>query len=146
MTLIIDAAPLIALADSRDPQQRIVAAILMSEHGELVIPAPVATEVDYLLGARLGRPARIAFLDDLAAGRFTVACLELENYRAVAQMERTYADLDVGLADLSVVIMADRYGTDRVMTFDERHFRPLRSLSGKPLTLLPADDTPGTAR
>ena len=44
------------------------------EPWELVIPAPVTAEVDYLLGRR----ARLAFLDDLAVGRFTVAGLKAE--------------------------------------------------------------------
>ena len=41
-----------------------------------MIPAPVCAEVDHLLGSRLGRMAGVPILDDVAAGRFTVACLE----------------------------------------------------------------------
>ena len=105
-------------------QERVEAA-LRSEPGDLVIPAPVCAEVDYLLGTRLGRAARVAFLDDLAAGRFTVPCLENDDYAVVAGLERKYADLDVGLADLAVVVLAGRLNTRRLLTFDERHFRAL---------------------
>ena len=108
MTLVIDAAPLVALADRADPMQGAVEAALRSEPGDLVIPAPVCAEVDYLLGSRVGRAARVAFLDDLAAGRFTVPCLELDDYSVLAGLERKYADLDVGLADLAVVVLAGR--------------------------------------
>ena len=76
MTLILDAAPLVALADRRDPIGQQIETVLQQESGELVVPAPVTAEVDYLLGRRLGRRARVAFLEDLAAGRFTVGCLE----------------------------------------------------------------------
>lgn len=119
-----------------------VEAALRDEPGDLVIPAQVCAEVDYLLGARLGRRARVAFLDDLAAGRFTVACLERDDYTVVAGLERKYADLNVGLTDLAVVVLAGRLDTRRVLTFDERHFRALRSLKGSPFILLPADDAP----
>jgi predicted nucleic acid-binding protein len=140
MTLVLDAAPLVALADRSDRMQERVEAVLRDEPGDLVIPAPVSAEVDYLLGHRLGRPARLAFLDDLAAGRFTVACLDADDYAVIAGLERTYDDLDVGLSDLSVVVLASRFRTKRLLTFDERHFRALRSLGGEPFTLLPVDD------
>ncbi|HVC23737.1 MAG TPA: PIN domain-containing protein [Candidatus Dormibacteraeota bacterium] len=139
MTLVIDAAPLVAVADRRDSMQQRIEALLRDEPGELVIPAPVTAEVDYLLGRRLGRVARLAFLDDLAAGRFTAVCLEADDHRVVADLERRYDDLDVGLADLSVVIVAKRSGTRRILTFDERHFRALRPLDGGQFTLLPSD-------
>lgn len=143
MTLVLDAAPLVAVADRRDPLKGSIERLLVEEPGELVIPAPVTAEVDYLLGKRLGRVARLAFLDDLAAGRFAVAGLEPEDHRVVADLERRYDDLDVGLADLSVVIAASRFGTRRLLTFDERHFRALRPLGGGRFTLLPSDGSPG---
>lgn len=116
-----------------------IEALLREEPGDLVIPAPITAEVDYLLGQRLGRPARLAFLHDIAAGRFIVAGLDAADHGRVADLERRYDDLDAGLADLSAVIMAERYGTSRVLTFDERHFRALRPLRGGHFTLLPVD-------
>ena len=139
MTLVLDAAPLVALADRSDRMQERVQAVLRDEPGDLVIPAPVSAEVDYLLGRRVGRVARLAFLDDLSAGRFSVSCLTADDYALISHLERKYDDLDVGLADLSVVVVAGRFATQRLLTFDERHFRTLRSLSGEQFTLLPVD-------
>jgi len=132
VTLIIDSGPLVALADRRDPMRSRVQRLLVDEPGVLVIPAPVTAEVDYLLGQRLGRIARLRFLDDLAAGRFDVVCLDEAEYRAVRTLDEAYPDLDAGLADLSIVVLADRFRTHRVLTFDERHFRALRPLDGTP--------------
>lgn len=140
MTLIVDAAPLVALADRRDPIQAKVEAVLRGEPGELVIPAPTTAEVDYLLGRRLGRAARLAFLDDLAAGRFTVAGLDAADHAMVSDLERRYYDLDAGLADLAAVVLAYRYATQRLLTFDQRHFRTLQPLAGGRFTLLPSDE------
>jgi predicted nucleic acid-binding protein len=139
VTLVLDAAPLVALADPADPWQSRVEAVLREEPGDLVIPAPVSAEIDYLLGSRRGRRARLAFLDDVAEGRFTVACLDPHDYGLVVGLERKYDDLDVGLADLSIVLLAARLGTRRVLTFDERHFRALRTMKGAHFTLLPMD-------
>src|SRR5215216_6161523 len=72
MTLIVDAAPLVALADVSDPMREPVRAALIAETGPLVIPAPVMAEIDYPLGVRHGRIARRRFPADLAAGRFAV--------------------------------------------------------------------------
>lgn len=141
MTLVLDTGPLIALADRKDPLKSRVEVLLQQEPGELVIPAPITAEVDYLLGKRLGRKARLAFLDDLAAGRFLVAGLDESDHRQVAELERKYEDIDAGLAHLSAVVMAAKHGTTRLLTFDERHFRTLRTVDGARFTLLPADDS-----
>lgn len=137
MTLLLDAGPLVAAADRRDPQHGAAAALLRSYPGRLVIPAPVSAEVDYLLARRLGETARRAFLEDLAAGRLAVECLRDDEYALVAQLERTYADLAPGLADLSLVVLASRLDTRRLATFDLRRFRALRPLAGGAFELLP---------
>lgn len=139
MTLILDAAPLVASADAKEPQLEALLRIRDEEEGQLVLPAPVAAEVDYLLGVRFGEAARRAFLNDLAAQRYEVACLEPGDYRTVAELDARYADLGLGLADCSIVVLAERYGTRRLLSFDERHFRAVAPLQGGSFTLLPAD-------
>jgi uncharacterized protein len=79
------------------------------------------------------------FLADFAAGRFTVACLEREDYAAVAELDGRYADLSLGLADCALVVLAHRYETTRILTFGERRFRTITPLDGGSFTLLPAD-------
>jgi predicted nucleic acid-binding protein len=139
VTLVVDAGPLIALMDRIDPMRPIVRNILSHESGRLVLPAPITAEVDYMLSERLGRRARLAFLTDLAERRFEVVCLEPQEYELVLREDQRYDDLDVGLADLSVVVLAHRFRTHRILTFDERHFRALRPLDGGSFTLLPRD-------
>lgn len=139
MTLLIDAAPLVALADPNDPRRQAVLDCLTGEPEALVVPSPTTAEVDYLLGTRFGPAARRAFLRDLAAARFTVGSLEQEDYATVLWVEAQYGDLDLGLADCALVVLADRYRTDRVLTFDERHFRAVSPLRGDAFRILPAD-------
>ena len=139
MTLILDAAPLVASADAKEPKLEALLRIRDEEEGPLVLPAPVAAEVDYLLGVRFGDAARRAFLSDLAAQRYEVACLEPGDYRTVAELDARYADLGLGLADCSIVVLAERYATRRLLSFDARHFRAVAPLQGGAFTLLPAD-------
>lgn len=141
MTLLIDAAPLVALADPGEPRREAVLESLRDEPGPLVVPAPTTAEIDYLLGRRFGPAARRAFLSDLAAGRFTVGALEREDYATVIEIEARYGGLDLGLADCALVVLADRHRTTRILTFDERHFRAVAPLRGDAFTILPADGT-----
>lgn len=139
MTLVLDAAPLVALADAEEPQLEALLRIRDEEEGRLVLPAPVTAEVDYLLGVRFGDGARRAFLSDLAAQRYDVACLEAGDYRTVAELDARYSDLGLGLADCSIAVLAERYETRRLLSFDERHFRIVAPLQGGTFELLPAD-------
>lgn len=140
MTLVIDAAPLVALADPEEPRRNAILRAIAGEPGSLVLPAPIVAEVDYLLGQRFGDAARRAFLSDLAAGRFTVACLEREDYTMVVALEARYADLRLGLADCALIVLAHRYHTTRILSFDERHLRVVAPLGGdEAFTLLPVD-------
>jgi uncharacterized protein len=139
VTLILDAAPLVAVADADEPMRAAILESMRAEIGALVVPAPVTAEIDYLLGNRFGRSARSAFLSDLATGKFAVASLESHEYRTVRALEQQYADLDLGLADCAVVILAERYDTNRILSFDERHFRAVTPLQGGAFEILPAD-------
>lgn len=47
-----------------------------------------------------------------------------------------YHDLGLGLADASVIAVAERIGTDCILTVDLRDFRVIRSAHGKPFRLL----------
>ena len=112
---------------------------MLSEPGQLTIPAPVTAEADYLIAQRVGEDARRRFLDDLAARRFEVECLTDIDYATIAMLQRQYADLRPGLADLSIVVIAARLRCTRILTFDERRFRAIRPLYGDGFELLPAD-------
>jgi len=142
MTLIVDAAPLVALGDSRDRLHAAVGDVLHAEAGDLVVPAPVSAEVDYLIRRRGSPVAARAFMRDVASGRFRVEGLTADEHGMAARLDEQYADLDLGLADLSVVILAHRFRTRRLLTFDERDFRAVAPLSGGSFTLLPRDNVP----
>jgi hypothetical protein len=55
---------------------------------------------------------------------------------ARAVIER-YADLQIGLADASIVVLAARHQARDVLTLDRRHFSVIRRLNGRPFRLVP---------
>ena len=70
---------------------------------------------------------------------FLVEGLTVEEHGLALELDERYPKLDPGLADLSVVILAHRLGTRRLLTFDERDFRTLRPIAGGTFQILPAD-------
>ena len=59
---------------------------------------------------------------------------------AAVRVAERYADADLGLADASLVVLAERLQTVQIATLDERHFRAVRPLAGgATFRLLPRD-------
>ena len=139
MTLILDSGPLYAHLDRNDPDFAKVVEILDAESGALVVPAFVAAEVDYMALRDLGVDVELAFLNDLASGAFQMESLNRGELRDARDLIGRYRDLEIGVADASVVVLARRLSTTRIMTFDERHFRAIEPLQGGHFTILPAD-------
>ena len=145
MTLIIDTAPLVALTERQSPDRDSIRAALNRERGDLIISAQVTAEVDYFLTERSGQRAALSFTRDLAERNYRVECLDDDEYREVYRLMTQYRDLAPGLADLSIVVLAYRFNTTRILTFDYRHFRAMSPLQGGSFTILPFDEEPPDA-
>ena len=139
MALLVDAGALYAQADADEPRHPAVAAVLRQEREALVTSELAVAEADYLILERLGVDVELAFIDDLAAGTFQVECLTRDELRSARRLVERHRDLRIGLADASLVLLADRYRSTRILTFDERAFRTLAPAAGGAFTILPAD-------
>jgi uncharacterized protein len=141
VALIVDAGALYAQADAEEPRHDAVARVLVAEREALVTTELAVAEADYLILTRLGVGVELAFLEDLAMGTYVVECLTRDELRTAREVVERYHDLRLGLADASMVVLAHRFGTRRILTFDERAFRSVASLQGGSFTVLPADVT-----
>jgi predicted nucleic acid-binding protein len=139
VALLLDAGALYAQADRADPHHVDVVEILQAERGPLIASAIGVAEADYLILTRLGIDVELAFLEDLAEGTFQVECLTRTKLGVALRIARRYHDLELRLADASLVVLAQRFQTRRLVTFDERDFRGVAPLQGGSFTLLPAD-------
>lgn len=57
--------------------------------------------------------------------------------REAGDVVERYRDQDIGIADASIVILAGRFKTERILTLDHRHFRVIRTVTGDSFSLLP---------
>lgn len=137
--IICDTSGLVAAYSARDKRHAKVAALLNSEPGPLVLSPFVLAEVDYLLDTRASVSDELKMLDDVAAGTYRLAEFDGADVGQAAALLERYQELDIGLADASVVVLAARYRTTRLLSFDEKHFRAVRPLFGDAFVLLPAD-------
>jgi predicted nucleic acid-binding protein len=103
-----------------------------------VVSAFTAAEADHLVLSRLGIDAELALLEDLAV-TYTVQALDARGLRTAREVCARYRDLEIGLAEASMVVLAGQWSTHTLATFDQRHFRAVLALDGAPFTLLPAD-------
>jgi predicted nucleic acid-binding protein len=139
VALIIDASAMLAQADRDDPAHEPVREVLEAEREALVTSQLAVAEADYLILDRLGVEAWLAFLADLEAGTFVAECLTSVELHTARELAIRYRDLELGLAAISLVLLARRHRTRRLLTFDERGFRNVAPLQGGAFTLLPAD-------
>jgi uncharacterized protein len=137
--ILVDTSGLFAAldADSREHEQ--AKAVLAAETDVPMLSPFVLAELDYMIASRFGPRAALALLDDVAAGAYALASFAASEIATVTSLLRRYHDLALGLADASVVVLAERHRTNRVLTLDERHFRAVRTSTGQSFTILPAD-------
>jgi predicted nucleic acid-binding protein len=135
--IIADTGAVIALVDADDRHHAAMRMLFESSADEWVLPWAILPEVDYLLAARVGVPAQLAFVEDLASGAFVVEWGDHTDVRRASQLCTLYADLRMGLVDGVVMGMAERLNAAAIATFDLRHFGAV-AIEGRP-RLYPRD-------
>jgi uncharacterized protein len=137
--IIVDTSGLVVAYSDSDPRRARVIDLLTQEAGTLVLSMFVLAELDYLMATRAGVQAELKMLSDVANGVYLLPDFRPADIGKAGALVEQYRDLRIGLADASIVVLADRYSTNRVLTFDQRHFRAVRPLHADAFTILPAD-------
>ena len=137
--IVLDTGGLYAALDANEGLHgRAVAALLTSPPPRVLSPFVLA-ELDYLIGTRVGNAMPLALVDEVLRGSYQLEPFSAEDLGLARRVMEKYSDLRIGLADASVVVLANRHRTTDLLCTDERHFRALRNSSGKPFRLLPMD-------
>lgn len=137
--IILDTSGVYAFRDESADEHRAVRQALESDPGPFILSPFVLAELDYLVSGRLGQRVERELLEDVANGAYELAEFGPDDVVTAMELIDRYADLNLGLTDASVAVLAARHRTTRLLTLDERDFRPMRPLYGHAFTLLPAD-------
>ena len=137
--ILLDTSGLLSAIDSSQRHHEAVLSAVSAMPPPWLLSPFVLAECDYLLATRVGQDAERALLKEVAREVYQLEPMDASDIGAAERVVGRYAALDIGLADASIVVLANRHGIRDVLTLDERHFRTLRGPSGRPFRLLPSD-------
>lgn len=137
--ILVDTSGLLSALDESQRHHRDCAAVLNDATPPLLLSPFVLAELDYLLMRHLGASAQAALLDEVARGAYQLEPFDAADIARAKVVIDRYADLAVGLADASIVVLAERHSTNTVLSLDERHFRAMRIDRRKRFKVLPFD-------
>ncbi len=133
--VVVDAGPLVARVARGDPWNVRVADTLERADLDFVIGALPVAEAAFIVAARY-RP-RVEVQLVRAIRTFPIEAPTDADLVRMGELMVTYIDFPLGAADASVVALAERLGTDLVMTMDRRHFGAVRPRHCEAFRLLP---------
>jgi len=135
--IIVDTGILYALADVDDawhkPSKKFVENILDT----LIVPITVIPEICYLLNSNLGQEAEKKFLTAIIQEELKIESMKNEDFRRVWQLLDTYANINIGFVDASLIAIAERLKINRILTADRKHFSIIRPRHCSAFDLLP---------
>ena len=137
--ILLDTSGLLSAIDASQRHHHAARRSLETASPPWVLSPFVLAELDYLLATRVSQDAERALLAEVGRGVYRLESFDGSDIDAAERLIGRYRALDIGLADASLVLLANRYGTRDLLTIDERHFRTLRAPGGRPFRLLPAD-------
>lgn len=137
--ILLDTSGLLSAIDASQRHHAACAEVLAETPPPLLLSPFVLAELDDLLATQVDSAAQLALVDEVARGVYRLEPFGAQDVAVARDVMRRYANLAIGLADASLVVLARRHRTRDVLTLDERHFRTLRTLDGRRFRALPAD-------
>jgi predicted nucleic acid-binding protein len=137
--ILVDTSAALQLASSTGSRHEDVLRVVERLDGPFLLSPFILAELDYMLIERHGQEKQLAFLSQVVEGAYELAEFGRADVEAAQGVMRKYEDLRVGLADASIVVLAERHSTADLLSFDRRHFRVMSGPGGRPFRLLPDD-------
>ena len=105
--------------------------------GALIVPSLIVTEVCHLAQTQVGPPAEARFPDSIVARELTIEHPTEQDWARIAQLVHQYAGFPLGVADASVIAIAERLGLTQLASIDHRHIRAVKPAHCDGFELLP---------
>ena len=131
-SILVDAGPLIALADHADKYHRPVKSYLNKFNGRMLTTWPVLAEVCHFLPEQV----QIDFLRWANGGGISVVEMHETALSSLADWKEKYRDLPMDLAGASLIWLAQQTGVLDILTIDRKDFSVYRMPGGKSLHLV----------
>lgn len=122
--ILVDAGPLVALFDPKDSQHRRCAETLRQIRQPLQTTIPVLTEAFHLV--QPDSPGAAKLREFVNTEALSIFFFDHEALVRAFELMELYADHPMDFADASLVVTAERMGTNGIFTIDRKHFESYR--------------------
>jgi predicted nucleic acid-binding protein len=122
--ILVDTGPFVALFDRKDPKHERCVRVLKTLREPLATTTPVLTEAFHIL--QPASPAADRLRDFIERRGATLWFFDDTSLRRAFELMETYADHPMDLADASLVVAAESFGSRKVFTVDRRDFETYR--------------------
>ena len=123
--------------DPREKSHLELRKIAQSRKQELIISPYVVAEFDYMISKANSADFSLRALNNLLIAPFELVQLTTADFITATEVMAKYQDLNIGITDASLIALAARFETSKIMTLDRRHFSAMKLLSGKPVQMIP---------
>ncbi len=133
-SILLDTSAVIALLDIGDAYHKAIEPY-WQEH--LLLPMTLLAEVDYMVSKYLGAHVARAFFSGIENGDLELIGFDTTDFARANAIMKKYPSVPLGVADASVMALADRYKIQRILTLDRRHFSLVKPSNMDYFELLP---------
>jgi predicted nucleic acid-binding protein len=125
LQVLLDTSAIISLSDRSHHLHREIERIVTDKKNLCIIPSTVAVEVCQLLKYRFGAEYEIKFLKEIHKSSFIMETVGFGDFKRIIEILEKYRDINAGFIDASIVAIAERLGTNKLLTLDKKHFSVL---------------------
>ena len=133
--VLVDTGPLIAILDERDQHHERCVETLSQIRPPLLTTWPVVTEAAWLLRHRERALQRLMTGEE--SGLIRLLPLGDDALSELASIAKRFKTLRLQVADMSLVLLAERQEVTTIFTLDRRDFEVVRRKSSRRIVLLP---------
>jgi predicted nucleic acid-binding protein len=126
MAVVLDTSAIVALANANDAHHAAVRTALLAITEPLVVPLPVLPEVDYLSARDSGAAGALAVIRALVTGDILIDHLVHADLERAMELMNIYAGGAIGFVDSTIIALAERLNSTRIITLDRHHFTFVR--------------------
>jgi predicted nucleic acid-binding protein len=137
--ILVDTSGLISALFPDQRHHEACAKVIRETKEPLIMSPLVLAEADYLITKYAGVETELTFLEEIERRAYALARFDADDMASARRIIDKYRSLNVGLADASTVVIAERFMIRDILTLDERHFRAMRPATRKSFRILPAD-------
>jgi len=133
---VADTGCVVALLNNADPMHSAVQTVY-NQYQKILLPQTVLTEVAYLLGRDSGIATVVTLLRSISASRFRLVALTEQDLNRAAEILEQYTDSRVDFVDATVMAVAERYNSTKILTLERRDFELFRPRHCNNFEILP---------